>query len=72
MRIENHIKCWGQNDYYQLGDGTDQNRGDEPGEMGNQLTTVDLGTTFIPIDIEAGSEHTCAMSDSKAVKCWGK
>ena len=59
------------NEYYQLGDGTTQIRGDEIGEMGEHLTPVDLSTDFVPIDIEAGAQHVCVMSDSNAVKCWG-
>ena len=40
--------------------------------MGDNLTVVDLGTNFVPIDIEAGAEHVCAMTKSKEVKCWGQ
>ena len=40
--------------------------------MGNNLTAVDLGTDFVPIDIEAGWSHACAMTEAKAVKCWGQ
>jgi alpha-tubulin suppressor-like RCC1 family protein len=39
----NSVKCWGQNDFGQLGLGDTNNRGDEPGEMGAALPTVDLG-----------------------------
>ena len=60
------------NSYYSLGDGTTEHRGDEPGEMGNNLTVVDLGTAFVPIEIEAGWHHVCSIAKSKAVKCWGQ
>ena len=40
--------------------------------MGDNLTTVDLGTNFIPMDIEAGGSHVCAMSESQEIKCWGR
>ena len=40
--------------------------------MGDNLNAVDLGTSFVPIDIAAGGWHVCAMTQSHAVKCWGK
>ena len=40
--------------------------------MGNNLTAVDLGTNFIPTDIEAGGYHTCALSELQEIKCWGQ
>ena len=40
--------------------------------MGNNLNAVDLGTDFVPIDIEAGPFHVCAVTESKTVKCWGQ
>ena len=61
-----------RNEDYQLGDGSTQNRGDGSNEMGNALSTVDLGTDFIPIDVEAGVYHVCTISESKEVKCWGQ
>ena len=57
---------------YQLGDGTTENRGDDSNEMGNNLSAVDLGTDFVPIDIEAGAHHVCAVTEVKTVKCWGQ
>ncbi|MCP4756161.1 MAG: hypothetical protein GY866_35310, partial [Proteobacteria bacterium] len=38
------IKCWGRNDYGQLGLGDTNHRGDESGEMGDDLPSVDLGS----------------------------
>ena len=67
-----HIFSMRSNDNYQLGDGTNENRGDSSNEMGNSLTVLDLGNAFTPIDIEAGYYHVCALSQSKNVKCWGQ
>ena len=65
------LKCWGRNDSGQLGLGDSEYRGDGPGEMGNNLPTVDLGTGRSAVAIAAGSEHTCAVLDDGSVKCWG-
>ena len=45
--------------------------GDDPGEMGDNLPTVDLGTGRTAIAITAGDQHTCAVLDDLTVKCWG-
>ena len=57
---------------HNLGDGTATHRGDNIDEMGDNLVAVDLGTDFIPRDVEAGWRHVCAISESNAVKCWGQ
>jgi alpha-tubulin suppressor-like RCC1 family protein len=38
------IKCWGENEHGQLGQGDTSNRGDDPDEMGDALPFIDLGT----------------------------
>lgn len=53
------IKCWGNGGSYQLGTSGNQNIGDGPGEMGDNLPTVDLGT-FCGTDERVTSENTCA------------
>ena len=65
------VKCWGLNIDGQLGLGDTDNRGDDAGEMGDALTTVDLGTGRTAVAISAGSTHTCAVLDNATVKCWG-
>ena len=65
------VKCWGSNGLGQLGLGDSNARGDGPGEMGDALPTVDLGTGRTAKAIAAGASHVCAILDNDTVKCWG-
>lgn len=66
------VKCWGNGFYGQLGQGDTANRGDAPGEMGDALPTVPLGTGKKPLSIAVGSTSVCAVLDDDTVKCWGR
>ncbi len=66
-----HVKCWGFNLAGTLGIGDTDDRGDDPGEMGDNLPTVDLGTGRTATAITAGGMHTCALLDNNEMKCWG-
>eukprot|EP01083_Nonionella_stella_P003886 11177_1 len=68
----NAIKCFGLGANGALGTGDTQNRGDGAHEMGDNLTTIDLGIGFDPIQITAGDQSTCALSASNKIKCFGK
>jgi alpha-tubulin suppressor-like RCC1 family protein len=66
------VKCWGSNSSGQLGLGDKNNRGDNSGEMGDNLPAVDLGTGRVATVVSArGYFHTCALLDDTSVKCWG-
>ncbi len=65
------VKCWGSNIAGQLGQGDTDNRGDNPGELGNSLPAIDLGPGRSATAITAGAFHSCALLDNGAVKCWG-
>lgn len=65
------VKCWGENGWGQLGLGDTADRGDAPGEMGDNLPMVTLGTGRNVIDIAAGFSHNCALLDNGELKCWG-
>jgi alpha-tubulin suppressor-like RCC1 family protein len=65
------LKCWGSNAGGQLGLGDTNRRGDEPGEMGDDLPSISLGTGLKPTLIGAGSHYTCALLETSGVKCWG-
>ena len=67
------VKCWGQNNFGQLGAGISAlSVGDEVNEMGNQLIPVNLGAGVMASAVFAGSFHACAITTSLQVKCWGQ
>jgi cysteine-rich repeat protein len=61
------VKCWGFNEYGQLGLGDTQWRGDEPGEMGDMLPVVDLGG---PVEWVVAGYFGCARLEA-GLRCWG-
>lgn len=67
----NSVKCWGLNTAGQLGLGDTNDRGNNAGEMGDSLPSVNLGTGRTAKDLAAGATHTCAILDDDSVKCWG-
>jgi 6-phosphogluconolactonase (cycloisomerase 2 family)/alpha-tubulin suppressor-like RCC1 family protein len=72
VRLDNgSIKCWGQNASGQLGLGDVNNRGDTPGEMGDNLPAVSLGAGRTAVGLANGGNVTCARLDNVGLKCWG-
>jgi len=66
------VKCWGSRRFSFGGhwdDDSTTNRGDEPGEMGDNLEYVDLGTGNTVKAITAGGSHTCAILHDDTLKC---
>jgi len=64
------VKCWGKNDWGQLGIDSTLAMGNSSGEMA-LLTGINLGTGRTAIAIAAGDYNTCALLDNASVKCWG-
>ncbi|WP_434782004.1 RCC1 domain-containing protein [Corallococcus caeni] len=62
------VRCWGRNQYGQLGYGHTNNIGDN--EQPWQAGDVDLGGVTAT-DVVAGSNHTCALLSNSKMLCWG-
>ena len=55
------VKCWGDNEYGQLGDGTQMDR----------LTAVSVSGVTGGTHIASAFRHSCAVVANGAFKCWG-
>lgn len=65
------VKCWGKNGSGELGLGDSLTRGQVPNQMGAALPAVDLGPGRTATAVALGHNHTCALLDTREVKCWG-
>jgi len=65
------VRCWGHNSHGQLGYSlpATQNVGDD--EPAYWFKDVDLGANVLVKEIVAGGNHTCAITTTNKVRCWG-
>jgi hypothetical protein len=67
LRDTGKVRCWGRGSFGQLGYGNKDMIGDDetPASAGD----IDVGGTVT--QLAAGSNHTCVLLDTNAVRCWG-
>ena len=63
---EGDLKCWGLDDFEQLGDGVGQTNINSP-----PSTAIDFGSGRTAKAVSTGEQHACALLDNGDVKCWG-
>lgn len=68
LLISGDVKCWGRNNFGQLGLGHTNNIGDD--ELVSSIAPINLGAKAI--ELSAGFQHTCAILENGSVKCWGE
>jgi hypothetical protein len=56
------LKCWGRNNYGQVGDGTNISK--------SSPVVIDSGVTYLSVSV--GDDYTCAITTTHVLKCWGQ
>src|SRR5207247_1120159 len=59
------VRCWGQNDFGQLGNGSPRDTISNPPTAPITGITTAIATT-------SGAEHSCALLAGGTVQCWGR
>ena len=63
LTVSGGVKCWGDNGYGQLGDGNSLTFSATPVQVSGLASAVSA--------IAAGESHTCVLTASGGVRCWG-
>ena len=66
------VKCWGCDQYGQVGDGGPTWTGTNPTNTDTLKHAIDLGTGRTAVALSSGTQHTCAILDNGDLKCWGR
>ncbi|MCB9377131.1 MAG: chromosome condensation regulator, partial [Holophagales bacterium] len=61
------VRCWGRNNYGQLGLANKNNVGDD--ELPIDVPVINLGGKAL--DIDSSGYHTCAVIEGGGLRCWG-
>ncbi len=72
---DDSVKCWGWRDFTGLpkgGPGDDGQVGNAPGDLGDALPALALGTGRKAIHIASGYTSTCVVLDDGTARCWGR
>jgi alpha-tubulin suppressor-like RCC1 family protein len=69
--VTHHAYCWGANEFSQLGTGSPDHTAEQAdATVHSQPMPVLGGMKFI--QVAAGLDHTCALTDRGEVYCWGR
>lgn len=73
INLSNELKCWGLNDFGQLGQENEISIGETVSEM-TSINPVNLGSGKVAqkVYFGAGGKSVCALLNDATVKCWGK
>jgi cysteine-rich repeat protein len=66
------VKCWGINDFGQLGIESKQTIGLLPTDMGANLASISFGAGKVATNIVRGWSFTCAWLNDDSIRCWGE
>jgi alpha-tubulin suppressor-like RCC1 family protein len=61
LQASGGMRCWGNNQFGQLGDGSNVNK----------ITSIAVNGLTDAVALTVGAFHTCALQASGSVRCWG-
>jgi len=70
--LNNDLKCWGDNFSGQLGIGSTQDKGDDPGEMGDYLSPISLPSGTEIQSFSLGFSHVHIIDQNGQIILWGR
>jgi alpha-tubulin suppressor-like RCC1 family protein len=67
LKTNNEMKCWGLNNFGQLGYGNTNNIGDD--ELPSSVAGISFSEQIL--QLSTGFRHSCALVDGQKLRCWG-